>query len=67
MLLQPLGHLSVIVRAAIAFVRLPAQSHTIKPFGARYDYLETQKATANTQREQLRTLGLRKVLKPLKQ
>jgi hypothetical protein len=41
------------VRAAIAFGHLPAQSHTIKPFGAIDDYLETQKATANTQRERL--------------
>jgi hypothetical protein len=41
------------VRAAIAFEHLPAQSHTIKPFGAIDDYLETQKATANTQRERL--------------
>lgn len=41
------------VRAAIAFGHLPAQSHTIKPFGAIDDFLETQKATAKTQRERL--------------
>jgi hypothetical protein len=41
------------VRAAIAFGHLPAQSHTIKPLGAIDDYLETQKATANTQIERL--------------
>jgi hypothetical protein len=38
------------VRAAIAFGHLPLQSHTIKPFGAIDDYLQTQKATANMQR-----------------